>query len=75
MRNLELRGLIHGKFQSESACADKLGWSKQKLNRISTGKQMPDVEEVWELANVLETPLEKMFLIFLPEKSTNGPLQ
>ena len=66
MRNLELRGLIHGKFQSESACADKLGWSKQKLSKIINGAQEPTVRDIGDMAAALDKPLGEIAEIFLP---------
>ena len=70
--NMEFRSLVHAKFKSEAACADKMGWSRQRLNKISTGKKLPDLEELNVLSATLDTPIETLFYIFLPVKSTNG---
>ena len=68
----ELRGLIYGKYESESRLADDLGWPKQRLNKITNGNKEPDLEEVVALAGKLGTSVEKMVYIFLHHKSPNG---
>lgn len=69
--NLTLKGLIYGKYGKEVALAQKLGWPKQRLNRITTGRSMPNIEEVNALASALDTPVDQMISIFLAYKSPN----
>lgn len=64
--NLALKGLIYGKYGKEVTLAKALGWSKQRLNRITTGRSMPNVEELNALAVALDTPVEQLVHIFLP---------
>ena len=62
---LEIRGLIHSKFDSESAFAEYLGWSRQQLNKITTGKRMPSLQETFVLSKALDVNFEEMAQIFL----------
>ena len=69
---IELRGLIYGKYETETQLANDLGWTKQRLNVITTGRREPDLEEVAALADKLGRPVEEIFHIFLRHKSPNG---
>ena len=69
-KDLQLNGLIHSKFDSETAMANAMGWSRQRLNRITTGKKVPDLSEVKDIANVLDTSFMAVAHIFLGEEST-----
>ena len=69
-KDLQLNGLIHSKYDSETAMANAMGWSKQKLNRITTGKKVPDLFEVNDIASVLDTSFMSVAQIFLGEKSS-----
>ena len=60
-----IKGYIYAKFKSEAECARKLGWNRQKLNRITTGKSLPSITELNELANVLEEDSSTLLHIFL----------
>lgn len=68
----ELNGLIHSKFPSESVMADEMGWSRQRLNRITNKRKMPDLQETAEIANALGKPLTFVANIFLASWSPNG---
>lgn len=61
----EIKGFIYAKFKSEAECARKLGWNRQKLNKITTGKSLPNITELNELANVLEEDSSTLLHIFL----------
>ena len=67
----ELRGLIYGLYDSESALAKKINWDKRKLNRITNGKKEPNIEEINTLANALNTNVADIVHIFLQYKSPN----
>lgn len=67
----ELKGLIYSKFNSESDLARRLGWTRQKLNKITNGVKEPDITELNELAKILEKPIGDMAQIFLNNKSPN----
>ena len=62
---LEIRGLIHSKFDSESDFAQYLGWTRQQLNKITTGKRKPNLKETYILAQALEADFEATAQIFL----------
>ena len=68
----ELRGLIYSHFNSEAALATELGWSRQKLNRITNAEKEPTVRELNLLAGVLNVGVEELAQIFLSHKSPNG---
>lgn len=68
---IELRGLIYGKYETETQLAHDLGWSKQRLNVITTGRREPDLEEVAAIAEKLGRSVEEIFYIFLRQKSPN----
>ena len=64
MKNREFKGLIYSKFDSEAALARELKWTKQKLNRITTGKREPSVSDIKALAEALCEPSSKIILFF-----------
>ena len=69
---LEIRGLIHSKFDSESKFAEHLKWHRQRLNKITTGKKKPDLDETFAIAEGLEMNFEEVAQIFLRYWSSNG---
>lgn len=68
----EIRSMIYGQYNSEKACADAMGWPKQKLNKIVNGKKEPTVSEVVKIATTLKCPVGRMAEIFLAMQSPNG---
>lgn len=68
----ELSGLIHGHYDTETQLAKKLGWSKQKLNRITNGMKEPDLAEAAAIATALDVSIDQIATIFLPGSSPNG---
>lgn len=68
----ELKALIYGKYDNEIQLANDLGWTKQRLNVITTGRREPDLEEVAALAGKLDTSVGDMVHIFLRYQSPNG---
>lgn len=71
---LELNGLIHRKYENESQMADEMGWSRQRLNKITNGDKAPSLEEVESIANALGEPVITIVNIFLRFKSPNEQL-
>lgn len=69
---LEICGMIHSKYESEARFAEALGWPRQRLNKITNGKKEPDLQEVAEMANGLNEPLEKIAYIFLHSSHQTG---
>jgi len=69
-----LRGAIYERFNSEAEFARALGWSKQKLNRITTGYREPTITEVNEFAQALDISVSEVAEFFLNSKSPNRQL-
>ena len=70
-KNMELNGLIHSHYDSESQFATAMGWSRQRLNRITNGKKVPDLFDLRDMSIALPCDLMVLVNIFLPKKSTN----
>lgn len=71
MRNdTELRGIIHTRFRSEAEFARAVGWSRQKMNKITTGKQLPNIMELNKMAEMLDVSIHNFLKAFLPEQET-----
>ena len=68
-KNKALAALIHSKFDSESELARALGWKRQRLNRITTGRKEPELSEACEIAKMLQVPIDILTQIFLSNKS------
>ena len=69
----KLSGLVRANYKSMAQLARKLGWSYGKTYRIVTEHQVPNVMEVWELAEALglETVQEIKDIFLSPRLSTN----
>lgn len=72
-----LQGLVRARFRSVRELAGKLGWSYSKTYRIVTGRQIPNIIEVWKMAAELKlenaAEIESVFLS--PYLSTNQDKQ
>ena len=68
---LALSGLIHSKFEHESEMASALGWSRQRLNKITNGNKEPDLYEVRDISDVLGESFMTVAKIFLDRRSPN----
>jgi transcriptional regulator with XRE-family HTH domain len=66
-----IKDLIFSKYCSEAECARVVGWSRQKLNRITTFKREPDLVEIDQLAVCLDLSFEYLANIFLLKWSPN----
>lgn len=64
-RIANLRGLIYTHYNSESALADAIGWTRQRLNRITSGKKVPSLNDLDALAEALDTTVGELAQIFL----------
>ena len=69
---LALKGMIHSKFDSEVQMSNALGWNRQRLNKITTGKKEPDLDEVQSIANILGVSFMDVAQIFLHQQSPDG---
>lgn len=68
----ELKDMVYRKYKNESAMAASLGWPRQRLNKITTGRRVPTVQEVGEISNALGENVGKIAGLFLSKKSPNG---
>lgn len=64
-----LRGKIYTKCKTMSECADEIGWTKQRLHNIMTGKQDANVKDIKILQEFLSLSESEIMDIFLPNKS------
>lgn len=69
---LALSGLIHSRFDTESKMAAYMGWSRQRLNKITNGDKDPDLDDVRSISDALNVPFMTVAQIFLDLKSPNG---
>ena len=67
-----LRGEIVAEYRTQTAFADAIGWHKNKVTKMLTGKYKPDTDEVAEIADLLHLDASKFCDIFLPKISPNG---
>ena len=73
-KNKELSSLIHRRYDSEAAFARDLGWTRQRLNKLTTGVKEPDISEAALMAEKLEVSVDSLVTIFLAQISPNGQL-
>ena len=71
-KNKKLRGLIYSRYDSEAEFAKAIGWSRQRLSRITNGVKEPNVEDINILAGGLNLNVGDIVEIFLKSKSPNG---
>ena len=67
-----LLGEIVAEFRTQSAFASAIGWHKNKVTRMLTGKYKPNTDEVAIIADLLQLDEPKFCDIFLTKKSPNG---
>lgn len=67
-----LRGEIVAEYRTQSAFADAIGWHKNKVTKMLTGRYKPDTDEVAKIADLLHLDAPKFCDIFLPNNSPNG---
>ena len=69
---MTIKSVILEKFSSEASFARRLGWSRQRLNKITTLTKSPTVGEINEMAVGLGISASEVYLIFLHMMSSNG---
>lgn len=72
MRNVSLDKLIYGCFRSEANMAKRMGWSRQRLNKITTGLKTPNVNDINKMASALDTSVGNLCDIFLASSHQLG---
>lgn len=60
-----LRGEIVAEYRTQSAFAEAIGWHKNKVTKMLTGKYKPDTDEVAQIASLLHFDESKFCEIFL----------
>ncbi len=65
-KNLDLKGRIHSKYNSEAEFAEAIGWSRQRLSKITNGHKIPTILEVDFLANALGCSFMDIASFYLP---------
>lgn len=60
-----LKVCIKAKFGTEANMARRMNWPRQRLNKITTGRKVPDVGEIGEMATALEESITKVAEFFL----------
>lgn len=67
----EIRGAVFRRFQSVSAFAEAIGWSRQKASRIVNGQQRPTAADMEEIAGCLGIDdAQEFWSVFFPTMST-----
>ena len=72
MNRRKLKGEIVAVLGSQNAFADAVGWHKNKVSKMMTGKYKPDTDEVAAIVEALNLSNDKFTEIFSPAKSPNG---
>lgn len=63
--NNELRGMIYARYRNASECARALGWQRNRLSVIVTGRKEASLREAAALAGALDCSLEEMAALLL----------
>lgn len=72
MNTNKLKGEIIGKFGTQEAFGEAMGWHRNKVSAILNHKYIPDVNEAARMADTLDLSKEVYIEIFLPHLSPNG---
>ncbi len=72
MNARKLRGAIVSEYGTQNVFAEKIGWHKNKVSRILSGKYKPDTDEVANMVKVLHLSESQFCDIFLPVPTPNG---
>ena len=67
-----LRAKIYEKFSSQAEFSRKIGWGINHINKILTGRSIPDVNDCASIAIVLGLSKDEYIDIFMPCLSPNG---
>lgn len=70
--NMELNGIIHNRFHSQSEMAKFMGWKRQRLNKILNRRMEPSLKDICSIADALKMKFEDVAYFFIPESSPSG---
>ena len=62
---VDLKNKIKNVCKTEKACAEKMGWTKQRLNKITQGRKIATVVEVEEIARALGEQPKDIIYFFI----------
>lgn len=65
MQSKKLKQFITKVYGTEANMARTMNWPRQRLNKITTGRKIPDVAEIGEMAKALGTSITQMAEFFL----------
>jgi len=63
---------LRQRFGSEAEAARRLGWPRQRLNRLTNRRRQPKMSDLAALGQILEKPPSEVVQFFLPDKSPIG---
>ena len=69
MKENKIRGLILGIYSSISAFAKEVGWSRQKASAIISGKQEPNLDDIYLISKAVHKDANEIASIFLQSKT------
>lgn len=69
MEKTGLRGRVYDRYVTAADMARQMGWGRQKLHRIMSGKQIPTVADLADLSRALESPIGEIAHLFLRNQS------
>lgn len=67
-----LKGEIVAVFGTQDSFSKAIGWHRNKVSRLITGKYIPDIDEAAKISSLLNLSSDKYCEIFLSKKSPNG---
>ena len=72
MNRRKLKGEIVAKYGTQDAFANAIGWHRNKVSKIITGKYSPNTDEVADIVQILGISENTFIEIFLHQISPNG---
>lgn len=69
--NFAFKQRIVAKYGSEAEMARRIKWSRQRLNKITNGIKIPDVDEISVMASALGLSISTTAKFFLANQSQN----
>lgn len=69
MQITKLRQCIYGMYPSEAEFSRTLGWTRQRLHKITSGEKQPSLLEAYDIATGLGISVDQMVHFFIPVES------
>lgn len=70
-----LRGINSERLRTQQALGEAIGWHRNKVSKLFTGKYIPNVDEAAEIADKLKLTEAEYREIFLHKASPNGDMR